>query len=79
MVLPSAHSVIHKAVGCMLYDERLRGRFHSLKTVRSLANQIAPDGLVMKFDKVYRAFAISDVVKFQITWLLPPVNLILYN
>jgi hypothetical protein len=60
MVLPSAHSAIHKAVGCMLYDERLRGRFHSLKTVRSLANQIAPDGLVMKFDKIYRAFAISD-------------------
>jgi hypothetical protein len=60
MVLPAAHSALHQAVGCMLYDERLRGRFHSLRTVRSLANQISPDGLVMKFDKIYHAFAIDD-------------------
>ena len=55
------------SVGCMLYDECLIESeaafiFHSLMTIRSLANNqiIAPYGLVMEFDKVYGAFAISN-------------------
>ena len=59
MSLPGAHSALHKAVACILYDERYRGWFLSLKSIAILCEMIAPEERVLNKNTMKYAFAIS--------------------
>eukprot|EP00956_Cyclotella_meneghiniana_P008204 scaffold10917_cov68-Cyclotella_meneghiniana.AAC.2 len=59
MSLPRAHSRFIAAVGCFLYDQRYRGRFHTLTTIGSLFNKLSPCGMVINRHTAKNAFSIS--------------------
>ena len=59
MSLPRAHSRFIAAVGCFLYDQRYRGRFHTLTTIDKLFNKLSPCGMVINKHTAKNAFSIS--------------------
>ena len=59
MSLPRAHSRFIAAVGCFLYDQRYRGRFHTLTTIDKLFNKLSPCGMVINRHTAKNAFSIS--------------------
>eukprot|EP00956_Cyclotella_meneghiniana_P039842 scaffold180909_cov53-Cyclotella_meneghiniana.AAC.2 len=47
MSLPTAHKCLHAAYACVLSRERYKGRWHSMKTLQAMGNQLSPDGLIL--------------------------------
>ena len=59
MSLSPAHKRLHAAVGCLLYDQRYRGRFLTLKTINSLFNKLSPCGKIINRFTCQNAFTIK--------------------
>lgn len=47
-------------MACLLHDERLRGHFYSLKSLRTLVNETTPDGRYVKWQTLLTAFSRSN-------------------
>jgi hypothetical protein len=60
MSLPAKHTRLVKAVACLLNDERLRGRFYSLKSLRTLINETTPDGRFVRWHTLLTTFSRSN-------------------
>ena len=59
MSFPAAHKRLHAPVACLFYDQRYKGRFHTLKTIDALMNEISPWGKVINRFTSRNAFSIN--------------------